>query len=433
MIRKKIKKYGRRLVSHILESQVRRLRARHAFQVVAVAGSIGKTSTKMAIAHTLEPTRRVMYQTGNYNDRVTVPLVFFGRQLPGLFNVWAWLKIFMRNELTIRLPSYYEVVVVELGTDWPGQMKQFEYCQPDIAVVTGITPEHMSYFKTLDAVATEELVVCDYSAKVLINSDDTPAKYLKGRGALTYGLDDSPTYKAAELKSLGLQGTEVELQLGVEPAFTAQANILGKQGIKILLAAAATAQLLGLNQEEIQQGLKQVVPFAGRMQILSGIRDTTIIDDTYNASPQPVMAALDVLYAVETPQRIAILGTMNEFGDQTRAAHEEVGGHCRPDKLDLIVTIGADAEKYLAPVAEKQGCRVKSVMSPYEAGDYVKANLRDGAVILAEGSQNRVFAEEALKVLLADTADQTKLVRQSDKWLRKKALQFPPPKEAGAA
>jgi UDP-N-acetylmuramoyl-tripeptide--D-alanyl-D-alanine ligase len=426
MLKLSPKKIGRDLVCSILESQVRRLRKKHNFQVVAVVGSIGKTSTKLSIAHALEPTRRVMYQTGNYNDRVTVPLIFFGRRLPSLLNVVAWTKIFIKNEATIRLPKYYDAVVVELGTDGPGQLKDFAYIQPDIAVVTAVTPEHMEYFKTLDAVAAEELSVCEYAKKVIVNVDDTAAEYLKGRSVLTYGLADGATYRAVELSHKGLQGTEVELQLGVVPAFPATARILGKQGIKIMLAAAATAELLGLSPEEIQRGVQEIAPFAGRMQILKGVRDSTIIDDTYNASPQPVLAGLDVLYAAEASQRIAILGNMNELGDYSQEAHETVGRYCDPSKLDLVVTIGPDAARYLAPAAEERGCRVKPFSSPYEAGDYVKANMKEGAIVLAEGSQNRVFAEESLKVLLADKTDYQKLVRQSQEWMRTKAKQFKP-------
>lgn len=420
------KKLGREFVCRILEKQVVRLREKHKFQVIAVVGSIGKTSTKLAIAHTLESSRRVMYQTGNYNDRVTVPLIFFGRKLPSLLNVFAWTRIFLLNEAAIRLPYYYETVVVELGTDGPGFIKDFAYVKPDITVVTAITPEHMEFFRTLDAVAAEELTVCEYSEKVLVNADDTPAKYLKGRGVLTYGLEGSPTYKARVLRSLGLGGTEVELELGSIPAFAARARIVGQPGIKIVLAAAATASLAGLNQEEIEAGLKQVEPFSGRMRLLDGIRGSSIIDDTYNASPQPVIAALDVLYAAPASQHVAILGSMNELGDYAEEAHREVGRHCKGDKLDLVVTIGRDAETWLAPEAEKNGCRVKSFMSPYEAGDFVKANIIEGAVVLAEGSQNRVFAEESLKVLLMNKADESKLVRQSDDWLRKKRGQFTP-------
>jgi UDP-N-acetylmuramoyl-tripeptide--D-alanyl-D-alanine ligase len=161
------------------------------------------------------------------------------------------------------------------------------------------------------------------------------------------------------------------------------------------------------------------------MRTLPGVSSTTLIDDTYNSSPSAVKAALEVLYQTQAGQRICILGDMNELGEQSPAEHRAVGEYCDPKKLDLVVTIGAESQKSLAPAAEKNGCEVKSFDSPYEAGDYVKQHLRQGAVILAKGSQNRIFAEEALKKLLRDPADAGQLVRQSPYWLKVKNQQFP--------
>jgi len=160
------------------------------------------------------------------------------------------------------------------------------------------------------------------------------------------------------------------------------------------------------------------------MQILRGVENSIIIDDTYNASPVAVKAALDVLYGTTAPQRIAILGSMNELGGYSRQAHEEVGEYCDPKKLDLVITIGKDAEKHLAPAAKKRGCTVESVMSPYEAGERARNALKSSAVVLAKGSQNGVFAEEALKSLLSDPNDEGRLVRQSKYWLGVKSKQF---------
>ncbi len=417
---------GRALLCELLENQVVRLRQKHKFTVIAVAGGIGKTSTKLAIAHSLEPTRRVIYQTGNYNDRVTVPLVLFGQSLPNLFNIVAWTKILLANEQAISRPNFYDIAVLEIGTDHPGDIKQFAYLQPDITVVTAIVPEHMEYFGTLDAVAAEELTVCDFSKQVLIGADNTPAKYLKGREVLTFGTSKDNDFRASGYNPQGLEATKLKLHLQHDIALDAQVAIVGQQGVKIVLAAAAAAQLAGLSPTEVSHGLKQIKPFAGRMQVLPGIHGSTIIDDTYNASPVAVKAALDVLYGVTAPQRIAILGNMNELGDYSQEAHTEVGKYCRADKLDLVATIGPNAAKYLAPAALGAGCKVESFDSPYSAGAYVRARLKKSAVILAEGSQNGVFAEESLKVLLAHKADTKKLVRQTASWMRIKRSQFPP-------
>ncbi|HET8709653.1 MAG TPA: UDP-N-acetylmuramoyl-tripeptide--D-alanyl-D-alanine ligase [Candidatus Saccharimonadales bacterium] len=414
---------GKDLLCRLLEAQVVRLRHRHKFKVVAVVGSIGKTSTKMAIAHLLMQSKNVVYQEGNYNDRLTVPLVVFGRALPGLTNVPAWLRIIISNELKIRRQFNCDVAVLELGTDGPGQIKDFAYLQPDIAVVTALTPEHMEFFKTLDAVAAEELTVTDFSKKVLVNADDSPEKYLKSKKITTYGTGRRADYRVSNFKPDSLNGVQFKLKLG-KKAESFESPMFGKAGAKISAAAVATAYSLGMKAPAIVAALKELPPVSGRMQLLPGKQGSTLIDDTYNASPAPVMAGLDVLASADTTQRIAILGSMNELGDYAEEAHEIVGKHCKPENVDLVVTIGRDAKAWLAPEAERNGCKVETFMSPYEAGEYVLKQLKDGAVALGEGSQNGVFAEEAIKQLLENPQDAKRLVRQSPYWLKIKAKQF---------
>lgn len=420
------KALGRAIVCRKLESQVRRLRRKHQFAVVAVAGSAGKTSTKLAIARVLQASRRVLWQEGNYNDRVTVPLVFFDQVQPNIFNLLAWLRIFRQNERIIYQPYPYDVVVVELGTDGPGFIEEFAYIEPDLAVVTAVAPEHMEYFGSLDAVAQEELGVLHFTKRALLNKDDIPEQYLEGSTYPTYGLGAGNTYAAVRHDSKGLHGQAVTFHLK-KAKVKVDIPLLGDQGAKIALAAAGAAHMLGLSVKEISQGLASISAFMGRMQILPGIKDSTLIDDTYNASPIAVKAALDVMYSGEAPQRIAILGSMNELGDHSEAAHREVGAYCDPKKLDMVVTVGHEAQNFLAPAAKERGCDVHAFLNPYEAGKFVCDHLKDGAVVLAKGSQNGVFAEEALKVLLADKTDQSKLVRQSAYWMKVKHKQFGKP------
>lgn len=416
-----IKKLGKNLFSRILERQVKRLRKKHYFTVVAVVGSVGKTSTKLAIAEVLKTQKSVRFQTGNYNDRLTVPLVFFGHDNPSMFDFFAWLKIFRSNKKQIRRKHFYDVVVIELGTDGPGQIKEFEYIQPDITVVTAVTPEHMEFFDSVDDVAREELSVAEFSKKVVVNTDDVSSKYLKEiNNLLTYGLN-----KADYRAETSPKKTKQMLKLDhVDLKINKEINLVGAQGAKAALAAVAVANELDLTQANILNGLGKLKPFAGRMNILSGINGSTIIDDTYNASPAAVMAALDAMYSMKAPQKIAILGNMNELGAHSKKAHTQIGEYCDPKQLDLVVTIGPDANEYIASAARAKNCKVKSFDSPYAAGDFVKENLERGALILAKGSQNKVFAEESLKVLLKNPEDVQKLVRQSKAWLDIKNSQF---------
>lgn len=416
-----IKKLGKNLFSRILERQVKRLRKKHNFTVVAVVGSVGKTSTKLAIAEVLKTQKSVRFQVGNYNDRLTVPLVFFGHDNPSMFDFFAWLKIFRSNKKQIKRKHFYDVVVIELGTDGPGQIKEFEYIQPDITVVTAVTPEHMEFFDSVDDVAREELSVAEFSKKVVVNTDDVSSKYLKEiNNLLTYGLNKAD-YRAETSPKKTKQ--MLKLDHG-DLKINKEINLVGAQGAKVALAAVAVANELDLTQANILNGLGKLKPFAGRMNILSGINGSTIIDDTYNASPAAVMAALDAMYSMKAPQKIAILGNMNELGAHSKKAHTQIGEYCDPKHLDLVVTIGPDANEYIASAARAKSCKVKSFDSPYAVGDFVKENLERGALILAKGSQNKVFAEESLKVLLKNPEDAQKLVRQSKAWLDIKNSQF---------
>jgi UDP-N-acetylmuramoyl-tripeptide--D-alanyl-D-alanine ligase len=415
----------RSIMCSILEYQVNVLRKRNSFKIVGVAGSVGKTSTKMAIIRVLQSSHSVQWQDGNINDRTDVPLFYSGQSDPkNIFNVLAWIKIFINNARLLRQPYPYDFAVLELGTSRPGYIDEFRYLRPDLVVVTAVTAEHMEYFKTLDGVAEEELHVLDFSRQTLINVDDTPERYLEGKSYISYGASEAAGYRLAKRISKHAKGQSVTLLLKGKP-FNLSIPLLGEQGAKIALAAAATAHILGLSLTEIRKGIQNVEAYAGRMQVFNGYRrNSLILDDTYNAAPAAVKAALDVLHCIEAPQRIAILGSMNELAYYSPEVHREMGSLCDPSKIDWVVTVGAEAKKFLAPAAKERGCKVKAFLDPYSAGKFVRQQVQEGAVVLGKGSQNGIFVEEALKPLLASKADEAKLVRQSPHWMNIKAEQF---------
>ncbi len=418
-----MKRFAKKVIVMFLGWQVKRLRRKNPFKIIGVSGSIGKTSTKLAIASTLEHSFKVRYQDGNYNDHVSVPLIFFGRPMPSLFNPIAWLLLLMKNEVNIHRHYPYEVVVVEMGTDGPGQIKQFsKYLELDVSVVTAIAPEHMEFFKTIEEIANEEFSSATFSKKIILNADlcgsFMPAN--SSTPTITYGTSEALDYTITgygdERYSNGFE-VKNKNKLLITSKQSLGSSALGYS----VCAAIAVANELGMSGESIEEGIKSIHPINGRLRRLEGINNTKIIDDTYNSSPVAANAGLDILYAEDAPQRIALLGNMNELGDYSKAAHEYVGEYCRPDKLDLVVTIGPDANKFLAGAAEKAGCKVARFYDPISAGEYIRKFIKPGAVILAKGSQNGVFAEEAVKILLANKDDEKFLVRQSPAWLKKKS------------
>jgi UDP-N-acetylmuramoyl-tripeptide--D-alanyl-D-alanine ligase len=427
-----MKRFLKGIVVAILARQVRLLRKKHEFKIIGVVGGVGKTSTKLAIAETLNKTLRVRYeelragyQESNYNHLVSVPLVLFGHRMPSLFNPFAWIKIFMDNARQINGAYPFDVVVVELGTNRPGEIAAFQkYLKLDYAVVTAIVPEHMEYFNDMQAVANEELSVANYSEKLIFNADLVATDYQQSlQGAVSYGIKQPADYHLVTMQQT-VTGYECDVRHDGEIFLHFQHDAVSQTQLYAVLAAAVIGNELGLERAQIVEGIAAIAPVSGRLRRLTGINDSLIIDDTYNALPVAVQAGLEVMYKLDAPQKIVILGNMNELGAMSAQAHKEIGEMCDPAQLSLVVTIGPDANAYLAPAAAANGCKVKTFKTPYEAGEYLQSRINPGAIIYAKGSQNKVFAEEAVKLLLADPADVSKLVRQSEYWLNRKQKSF---------
>lgn len=420
------------IIQKRLEKLVIKYIRKHQPKLVVVTGSVGKTTTKMAIATVLGEHWRVRAHPGNYNTHLSAPLGILGIDAPDeIHSISQWLNIWRAARLRINGPSDVDVIVQELGSDQIGDIARFgTYLHPDIAVVTAVSAEHMEFFKTLQAVAREELAVAKFSELTIVNRDDISEEYAAFAETThidTYGLHEPAEYRLALDSGDPLDGrigTLFTPEWGEQPVTL---QLIGDQGAKAAAAAAAVGAKLGLTSEQISVGIGKLTAVPGRMQILRGLKESVLIDDSYNSSPLAVRAALDVLYAVDTSQRIAILGSMAEMGDTSAQLHEQVGGWCDPQKLAWVITIGDDARKYLAPAAAKQGCQVRSFDNPYDAGSFAHSVLESHAAVLVKGSQNHIFTEEALKILLHETTEESSLVRQSPQWLAIKAKQFERP------
>ncbi|MFZ1249946.1 MAG: UDP-N-acetylmuramoyl-tripeptide--D-alanyl-D-alanine ligase [Candidatus Microsaccharimonas sp.] len=414
-----------------LERAVKKYFKKHSeVKLVVVAGSVGKTSTKIAIGTVLSETLRVRLHEGNHNSELSAPLAILGVEFPDdIRKMGEWRKVFKAVRLRIKQPTDVDVIVQELGTDAPGQIPAFgTYLTPDIAVVTSVAPEHMEFFKTLDAVAAEELSAANYSKRALINRDDIPGVYaadITNPNITTYGTTDVAEYRFDSNDYSyedGFKGLFIAPQW---PApVEATVHVVGEHSIRATVAAGAVADMLGVSPDSIIAGLAKIKPVQGRMNILRGQSGTILIDDSYNSSPIAVASALRALYQMNVPQKIAILGSMNELGEISPAAHGEVGKLCDPIQLAHVITVGDDAEKYLAPAARANGCHVVSFKSALDAGAYVHKFMEEGAAILFKGSQGGIYLEEAIKVVLHSTEDEVKLVRQSPDWLEKKRTFF---------
>ncbi|OIP86125.1 hypothetical protein COV88_03470 [Candidatus Saccharibacteria bacterium CG11_big_fil_rev_8_21_14_0_20_41_19] len=399
-------------------------------KLVVVTGSVGKTSTKVAIGTVLVERFRVRLHEGNHNTHMSTPLAILGIEYPSnIRSIKSWIAVFKAAKERIQLPSDVDIIVQELGSDRIGEVPHFgTYLHPDIAVITAVSPEHMEYFHEMDAVAREELEVANFSKLALINRDDIDqkyAKYLTNGNVNTYGTSSISEYHYI---SQGYTAENGHSGAFVAPEWqdpiTADVHVLGEHTLRPAIAAGAVGVKLGMSATEIANGLSKIHPLPGRMNILHGAMNTTIIDDTYNSSPLAVEASLHELYKLSVPQRIAVLGSMNELGQTSQVEHEALGKLCDPNGLAWVITVGDEAEKYLAPAARARGCQVKSFKNAVQAGAFVRGVMEEGAAILFKGSQGGIYLEEAVKVVLHSTSDETKLVRQSIDWMVTKTAFF---------
>lgn len=395
-------------------------------KLVAVAGSVGKTSTKIAIGTVLSQSLRVRMHDGNHNSEISAPLAMLGIEYPeNIRSLKQWRVVFKAVRQRIKQPADVDVIVQEIGTDAPGQIPHFgTYIRPDIAVITSVSPEHMENFGTIEAVAAEELSAANFSKSALINRDDIAgafANQITNQFISTYGTTDMAEYRFETNEYMQTQGAPgLFIAPEWDSGLSATLHVLGEHSTRAAVAAGAVAVRLGLTPQAISAGLEAIRPVYGRMNILTGVKGSTIIDDSYNSSPLAVASALRTLYQMNTPQKIAVLGSMNELGEVSPAAHAEVGKMCDPNQLAYVITVGEDAAKYLAPAAQTVGCQVFSVRNALEAGAYVNRLLEEGGVVLFKGSQGNIYLEEAIKVILKSTSDEDKLVRQTPEWMKTK-------------
>ena len=398
-------------------------------KLIVIAGSVGKTSTKRALGDLLVQRYRVRMHEGNHNSEVSVPLAILGIALPTkLKNPFSWFGVFRAARRRIRQPTDVDVIVQELGVDHPGDMAAFgEYLRPDIALVTAVTPEHMEFFGTIEAVAQEELSVLSFSKVGLINRDDIDGRFadlINNPNFSTYGTSGSAEFRFEPQRfdaDVGYSGTIMASEYG---SFPATIKVAGEHSLRPIMGAVAAAIMFGFAPEEVVRGLSMIKPVPGRMNILHGIGGVTVIDDTYNSSPAAAAAALQTLYSFDdAAERIVVLGDMRELGASSQMEHEKLGSMCDPNLLAWVVTVGPESEHYIAPAARRRGCQVHIARNAIEAGEFVRSVTQGNAIVLVKGSQDTIYLEECVKVLCNMTED-VKLVRQDAQWMAKKEAFF---------
>jgi len=405
----------------ILKSYAGRVIKKHNPFIVAITGSVGKTSTKEAIYKIMKEKfgDDVRATAGNLNAEIGIPLTILGysdypsKWLWPFFLVGAYIKSFANN--------YPKYLVVEMGIEHPGDMGYFgSIIRPDIAVITAATPAHVANFESVNEMQEEKFAIrkiVKEGGLVVYNGDDQFLSKQSFTNALNYSINNNSNFKAQEIE-VRLVGNNYQVKTS-EETIKIDSKLVGKQMIYVELAAIAVAKILKIDSSTIQSGLSKINQYPGRVQILEGVENSTIIDDTYNSNPASAKAALDLLSELKSNGRkIAILGNMNELGTTEKRLHMELGAYAK-GKCDIVLFAGPNAEVMQEGFGDKKSSKIFSNRNELisELDNFVYQN----DIILVKASQNGNYFEEVVKFLMKDKSKARRfLVRQSSEWMKKK-------------
>jgi UDP-N-acetylmuramoyl-tripeptide--D-alanyl-D-alanine ligase len=390
---------------------------RYKLKIITVGGSVGKTSTKYALGDVINYKLPTIYQKGSYNEYFSVPFALFGLKYPANpKNIIAWLKTYLKM-LSLSLYGYkYKVAILEIGTDKPGDIiKTTSWLKSDAAILTAVQQEHMQNFSDLNQVAEEEFDIFKNAKLKFASSDSVAKKFIKKYGPKDlqlYGFcNQDAKFEADDLSlEISLKTGEIKIQSQKPAEYLNQ---------PLIIAAKIAEEVFNFSDQDIKNALSLIKYPPGRMNIFEGINSSTIIDDTYNASPEAYKEALNLIYVFDAKRRILVLGNMNEFGGRSAEAHKALAKEIKLNKNDIIITIGDDANQYL--FAELQSLGFKNLFKfsdPWAVGEFLKQNIKPDDLIFLKGSQNGVYLEESIKFILKDSKDELKLCRQSDDWMK---------------
>lgn len=401
-------------------------------KIVGITGSIGKTSAKEAIFCVLHDHFRVRQNIKNYNNELGVPLTIIGSESGGASPV-AWLKIIAKavNLLFSTQKDYPEILVLEMGADKPGDIAYLVKIAPCfVGVLTKISPSHLEAFKTIEAVAREKQKIITHLGKngfAVLNFDDERveacAENTKAQ-VISYGFGEAAV-RALDLTEINEQKELVGLKFKIQhnghavPAF--MPGVIGAHGLYAGLAATGVGLAFGLNLIEISEGLKKYKAPKGRMSVIAGVKDSLIIDDTYNSSPDAAMAALDTLKKVNIAgikRKVAILGDMLELGNLTEDAHRNLGKKAVESGAVLIVAVG-NYRKLIADGAYSVGLPESQIVqfeNSILAGQAMNDLLQSGDIALVKGSQGARMERVVKSIMRNPEQAENLLVRQGSDW-----------------
>ncbi len=373
VVRRAPQELPERTVAYVVEDCLKALqriaaghRAALPVKVIGVTGSVGKTTTKEIAAFVLGKRYRLVKNEANYNNEIGLPLTL------------------------LKLTPRHERAVLEMGMYAPGEIRLLcELARPEIGLVTNVGPVHLERMGSIEAIAAAKAELVEALPSdgfAVLNGDDrrgrAMAKRTKAR-VVYFGTSDGCDVRGSDLESKGLEGISFTLEYGGE-RLRVRTRLPGRHLLLNALGATAVALLDGMSLGEVAQALAAArVPL--RLHVHRGRNDSTILDDTYNASPASMMAALELL--ADLPgRRIAVLGDMRELGAEEQEGHRLVGREAA--RVAQVIYAVGDLGHLIGEEAKRAGHPAVSLWpSKEEAARRLASELRVGDVVLLKASR----------------------------------------------
>ena len=334
---------------------------------IGITGSMGKTTTKEAMAHLLSSRHRVHRSKGNLNNHFGLPL--------GL----------------LTLEPEYDLAVIEMGMSHAGEIAALaRIALPNEGVVTSVGPVHLEFFDSMAGIARakyELIEAIPHGGTLVLNADDEYVSQFgrdfKGK-VILFGLKATADVRAENIEVLGPEGTQFDLiSQGVRQPV--RSPLLGTHNVYNVLAAAAVTLEHAITPSEIAAILPSLEPGDKRGQVVQ-VGNITVLNDCYNSSPKALMAAVDTLKAMPARRRIVVAGEMLELGATGEQLHRECGRYIAAKHLDFLVGVRGLAMP-MVEAALAAGMKAEFVATPEEAGDWLAREAREGDVVLLKGSR----------------------------------------------
>lgn len=424
-----IKEILKKIVVVILNTEARLILQKYKPKIIAITGTVGKTSTKDAAALILGTKFNVRKSEKSYNSELGVPLTIIGAKSAWL-NPFQWLAVFWLGLKAIfKKQLYPQWLVLEMGVGKPEDMKHLvSWISPDIAVFTALaeTPVHVEKFPGPEELIKEKAKLATALRSdgcLILNADDKLVLELKKQSdakTITFGFEEGVDLTASNY-NISPDGINFKINYKGKIIPVRIPNAFGRQYVYAALAALAIGISLDLNLVEIIEAISRFKPPPGRLNLLEGIKNSFILDDTYNSSPIAALAALEVLKILPAQRKIAVLGDMLELGKFTIEEHKKIGRLVKDFNVDLLFTVGPRA-KFIADESRAIGFNPDNIFefsNSEEAKITLQRKVREGDLLLIKGSQAMRMEKIVEEIMLHPELRKQLLVRQEKEWQNK--------------